>query len=256
MNFQMFKLVLEKAEVSTPFATESIKLLAEEATLGEGAALEAVHIDRAAVTLSQSEMSWKINVPQNARYILKLTYIGEEENVRDNSIKVTIDGELPFDEANDIVLERLWKDASEIKQDSMGNDTIPDQKQVLQWNTVALQDFAIFTNDPLVFWLSAGEHTIAIRNHSTEKVHISCLEMTAPTKVPTDAEAKAAYERNGYQQISGYFKKIQAETPVLKSSQSIYPTYDKSNPATEPYNAYNIKRNTIGDANWSEPGSW
>lgn len=242
--------------VSTPFATESIKLLAEEATLGEGAALEAVHIDRAAVTLSQSEMSWKINVPQNARYILKLTYIGEEENVRDNSIKVTIDGELPFDEANDIVLERLWKDASEIKQDSMGNDTIPDQKQVLQWNTVALQDFAIFTNDPLVFWLSAGEHTIAIRNHSTEKVHISCLEMTAPTKVPTDAEAKAAYERNGYQQISGYFKKIQAETPVLKSSQSIYPTYDKSNPATEPYNAYNIKRNTIGDANWSEPGSW
>jgi hypothetical protein len=138
----------------------------------------------------------------------------------------------------------------------MGNDTIPDQKQVLQWNTVALQDFAIYTNDPLVFWLSAGEHTIAIRNHSTEKVHISCLEMTAPTKVPTDAEAKAAYERNGYQQISGYFKKIQAETPVLKSSQSIYPTYDKSNPATEPYNAYNIKRNTIGDANWSEPGSW
>ena len=62
--------------VSTPFATESIKLLADEATLGEGAALEAVHIDRAAVTLSQSEMSWKINVPQNARYILKLTYIG------------------------------------------------------------------------------------------------------------------------------------------------------------------------------------
>ena len=242
--------------VSTPFTTESIKLLAEEAALGEGSVLEAVHIDRAAVTLSKSEMSWKVSVPKDARYILKLTYIGEEENVRDNSIKVTVDGELPFDEANDIVLERLWKDASEIKQDSMGNDTIPDQEQVLQWNTVALQDFAIFTNDPLVFWLSAGEHTITIRNHSAEKVHISCLELTAPVKVPTDAEAKAAYERNGYQQISGYFKKIQAETPVLKSSQSIYATYDKSNPATEPYDAYNIKRNTIGDANWSEPGSW
>ena len=110
--------------VSTPFATESIKLLAEEATLGEGAALEAVHIDRAAVTLSQSEMSWKINVPQNARYILKLTYIGEEENVRDNSIKVTIDGELPFTEANSCKLSRVFKNAP-IETDESGDDRRP-----------------------------------------------------------------------------------------------------------------------------------
>ena len=243
--------------VSTPFATESIKLSAEAATLEDGAVAENGYMDMAnSVKLTKSAMTWTVNVPVTARYIFKLTYIGEEENVRDSSICVAIDGTIPFEEANDIMLTRLWKDGSEIQQDSMGNDTIPDQVQVMEWNTMALQDFAIFTNDALVFWLSAGEHTITVRNWSTEPVHIANLELTAPDKIPTDAEAKAAYASHGYQQVSGYFKKLQAETPVLKSSQSIYPTYDKSNPATEPYDAYNIKRNTIGDANWSEPGTW
>lgn len=245
------------AYVSTPFASESIVLPATDAELVEGATLENGHMGKdTSVCLANGAMSWTIQVPTTARYIIKLTYIGEEQNVRDSSICLSIDGEVPFDEANDIVLTRIWKDGSEIKQDSMGNDTIPDQVQVMEWNTMALQDFAIFTNDPLVFWLSAGEHTITVRNWSSEKLHIERAELTVPEKIPTDAEAKAAYDANGYQQVQGYFKKIQAETPVLKSTQSIYATYDKSNPATEPYDAYNIRRNTIGDANWAEPGSW
>ena len=135
--------------ISTPFATESIKLSAADAELTDGAVLENGYMGKdASVSLANGAMTWTVNVPATARYIIKITYIGEEKNVRDSSICLSIDNTIPFDEANDIVLERLWKDGSEIKQDSMGNDTIPDQVQIMEWNTMALQDFAIFTNNP------------------------------------------------------------------------------------------------------------
>ena len=51
-------------------------------------------------------------------------------------------------------------------------------------------------------------------------------------------QAAAAYAGKGYTEAEiggeGYLK-YQAEETALKSSQSIYPQYDRTSPATEPY---------------------
>lgn len=226
-----------------------------------------------AVKLVKGSVTWKVNVSAASRYIIKLTYLGNEKNTRDSSISLTIgnkmvvgeDGKVvdsnvawPFEEANDITLERLWVDQldenGKIPSDNRGNNSIPKQKQIVKWHTMALQEFAIFTNDPLVFFLEAGDNYITIENYSSEELYIAEMELTAPAKVLTDAEYEAYKHAAGKSDwTSGH---IQAEYPTLKSSQSIYPTYDKSNPATEPYDSYLILRNTIGDANWSKPGEW
>ena len=182
--------------------------------------------------------------------------MGEESNYTDSAVALSLDGEVPFEEAGSIRLTRLWKDAGGITQDSLGNDTIPEQEQVMVWNTVALQDYAIFSAEPLYFCLDAGEHTITLRSWSKEPLLIAGIELTFPEEVPTDKAAMNAYSAAGYAPVAGYYNKLQAESPALKSTQSIYPTYDRSSPATEPYDAYNIRRNTIGDGNWSDPGSW
>jgi len=218
---------------------------------------------RNAVELVKGTMTFKVNVTTAARYIFKLTYLGDKENSRDSSVCVKINGEIPFDEANDITLERLWIDELEwdekeqdfvIPADNRGNNTIPKQKQIMKWNTMALQEFAIFTNDPLAFYLPAGENTITIQNYSTETMYIAALELDAPNEVMTETAYKALNYKAGKSDWAS--EHIQAEYPALKSSQSIYPTYDNSNPATEPYDSYLILRNTIGDANWSKPGEW
>ena len=210
-----------------------------------------------AAELIKGSVTFNVNVPADSRYIIKLTYFGDKENSRDSSVRVNINGELPFEEANDITLERLWIDElkdGKIPSDNRGNNSIPKQQQVMQWNTMALQEFAIFTNDPLVFFLPAGENTVTIQNYSTEVLYIAEMELTASATVLTETEYKALnYKAGKSDWDSGH---IQAEYPALKSSQSIYPTYDKSNPATEPYDSYLILRNTIGDANWSKPGEW
>ena len=72
-------------------------------------------------------------------------------------------------------------------------------------------------------------------------------------------EAAAAYAGKGYTEAEiggeGYLK-YQAEETALKSSQSIYPQYDRTSPATEPYHVSKIRRNVIGQGNWSAPGQW
>ena len=245
------------AHASVPFAAESIRLQPGDAQLTDGATLESGHLGaERSVRLSKGAATWTVHVPAEARYLVQVTYVTEKGNRMDSNISLAVDGEVPFEEAGSIPLNRIWKDATKILQDSIGNDSIPDQEQVLQWSTVALQDFAILNDRPLYFWLTGGEHTITLRNWSEEALHIASVELTQPPQVPTDDEARAAYTSAGYREIEGYFRKLQAELPALKSSQSIYPTYDRSSPATEPYDAYNIRRNTIGDGNWSDPGTW
>lgn len=245
------------AHASVPFAKEAIVLQPEDAQLADGASFVKDHLGAEwAVCLAEGTATWTVQVPKEARYLVQLTYVTEKGNRTDSNISLAVDGQVPFTEAGSIPLNRIWKDATGILQDSIGNDSIPDQEQVLQWSTVALQDFAILSDRPLYFWLTEGEHTITLRNWSEEPLYIASVELTQPKQVPTDDEARSAYAAAGYREIEGYFRKIQAELPALKSSQSIYPTYDRSSPATEPYDAYNIRRNTIGDGNWSDPGSW
>ena len=244
------------AHSSVPFLEQTIDLSVSQAELTDAAVKETDHLGKSSVCLTGGAITWKISLPQRARFVVKITYVGEEENYTDSAVSLSLDGNVPFEEAGSVPLTRLWKDSTEIRQDSMGNDSIPEQAQVMQWNTVALQDYSIFTANPLYFYLEAGEHTVTLRSWSKEPLHIAGIQLTSPEEIPTDAEALAAYQAAGYTKVDGYFRKIQAETPHMKSTQSIYPTYDRSSPATEPYDAYNIRRNTIGDGNWSDPGSW
>jgi len=240
-----------------PFLTESITLSARDGQLSDEAIRENGHLGEAdSVCLAGGAITWNITLPEKARFLVKVRYVGEESNYTDSSVSLSLDGAVPFEEAGSVRLTRLWKDAGGITQDSLGNDTIPEQEQVMAWNTMALQDFAIFSAEPLYFCLDEGEHTISLRSWSKEPLHIAGIELTFPEEVPSDEEALRAYQAAGYTPVAGYYKKLQAETPALKSTQSIYPTYDRSSPATEPYDAYNIRRNTIGDGNWSDPGSW
>lgn len=250
--FPYYDLYMQKPDLS-----DCIRLLAREATLSGDARREQTHLEETdTVCMEQGgSMSWQFRLEQEARFCVWVRYVSGAEILQDNAIALELDGESPFQEAEDLPLTRLWKDATEILQDELGNDRIPEQEQVLQWSETALQDYTIFSDRALIFYLPAGEHTITVRNRSAE-LHVASLELTAPEREPTDEDALAAWTAAGYGTTSGFYQKIQAENTAMKSTQSIYPTYDRASPATEPYDVYHTRRNTIGADNWSEPGTW
>ena len=211
------------ANARVPFLEESIRLsVASGETEGEAKA-EADHLGKESVCLTGGAITWKLSLPEKSRFVVKVTYVGDEGNYTESSVALSLDGEVPFEEAGSVRLTRLWKDAGGITQDSLGNDTIPEQEQVMVWNTVALQDHAIFSAEPLYFCLDAGEHTITLRSWSKEPLHIAGIELTAPEEVPTDKAAMQAYNAAGYAPVAGYYKKLQAESPALKPPSPFIP---------------------------------
>lgn len=202
-----------------------------------------------------AKATWTVKVPADALYAIDLTYAGQTGNRRDGALTVLVDGQAPYAEAREIPLTRLWTNATDIQQDSRGNDLIPKQEEVLRWQTVQLHDYALFTNDPLLVYLPAGTHTVTLEN-SGETLHLAAAALTPPVTVPATKTVEAAYREAGYTAPAGYSLKIQGEDAVLKSGQSLYPMYDRNSPATEPYDVAVIKRNCIGQANWATPGQW
>ena len=73
---------------------------------------------------------------------------------------------------------------------------------------------------------------------------------------PDYAEKQLEYKNMGYKKTEGIFIKVQAENLNLKSSSTIYPIYDLSDPLLEPYHHAQIRLNVIGGNRWQDPGDW
>lgn len=95
---------------------------------------------------------------------ISLAYVNQRGNRKDGEIAFLLDGKSPYSQSEEIELGRVWKDATGILQDGRGNDLIPGTEEVSQWSTVRLQDYALFTNTPLQIYLTAGEHTLTLKN--------------------------------------------------------------------------------------------
>ncbi len=240
------------------YTGEDVILPLDQAVLSEGVTA-ASYAGKSGLKFEQdSSAQWTIQVPRDALYCISLTYVNQAGNRKDGELSYLVDGESPYSQSERVLLSRMWKDATEILQDNRQNDLIPKQEEVTEWRTFLLQDFSLFTNTPLQVYLTAGEHTLTLVN-TGETFYVSDVQLTGTESVQTSEEAKADYEAKGYAEAEiegdGYLK-YQAENTYQKSNQMVYPMYDRTSPATEPYHVSKIRRNVIGQSNWSSPGDW
>lgn len=243
---------------ASAYAGEDLPLPLEQAAL-TGAVSRETYLDKDALKFGEGgTASWTVTVPQDGLYCVSLAYVNQTGNRKDAEIGFLVDGEHPYSQSEAVSLGRIWKDATGILQDQRGNDLIPKQEEVADWTDIQLKDQSLFTNTPLQVFLTAGEHTFAIRG-GEDGVYLQDIRLTGTTAVRTVGQAAADYAEEGLTpgKIGGDgYLKVQAETTDRKSSQSIYPLYDRTSPATEPYHVSKIRRNVIGQDSWSAPGQW
>ncbi|GAE07681.1 extracellular solute-binding protein [Paenibacillus sp. JCM 10914] len=87
-----------------------------------------------------------------------------------------------------------------------------------------------------------------------EPVIIDAIEIRQFETLPTYEQLKQQYKDKGLKETSGEMVKIQGEDAIYKSSPTLYPITDRSNPNTEPQSISQIRINTIGGNNWRMPG--
>ncbi len=231
---------------------EAGKVLSETASIvkqdrfSDGAALR---------TEEGSKAEWQFSVPNAGLYTISFTVTTESAKKSSAQRTMLIDNQALFDEMTELTFTRYWKDEvgeNGFETDASGGHLRPSSTAVDE-----LQEQLLLSDsgDAFLFYLEQGEHTLTLEAIK-ELLVIDKITISAYQKLPTYAEKKAEYEKNGYKKVENANIRQEAEYCSGKSDYSIYPLFDRTSPATSPQSTSALLLNTIGGSHWQSDGQW
>ncbi len=214
-------------------------------------------------------VTWKFTAAEEGFYNLMVSYLPLAGTTSDIQRRVLIDGEAPYEALTQIVFKRVWRDEDiRLKNE---NEIRPNADEVFQEQSVYLEDYDRRSGAPLIFYLTAGEHTITFEAVK-EPMEVTALTFQAAPALESyetmlaqwqaegkvyageaivgQAERRAASEGQEATELSY----VNATKDILKSSPAITVQKNYSDAALEPYHAWHILYPTIGASNWAQPG--
>ncbi len=220
-----------------------------------GDAVLAANVEGAAEAIilgdGESTVTWTIDVPVTGLYELEITYFAQEGNEAKVQRRLTIDGIVPYEEANNLCLYRRFEDvASEIgRKNSIDDEVWPKQSEIRLWQTVCAADGQGVYVDPLKFYLTEGTHEIAL-HYVDQPLTLGMLAFVSPKTYPAYETVAAAYAAKGYEAVSKVVQiKFQAENSAWRSENAIRRESD-ADPKTEPRSGANRVLNVMGGWRW------
>lgn len=204
--------------------------------------------DEVLVSREAESIAWTVAVPQAGIYSIRVEYYPLEGRGADFERTLLIDGALPREEGERMLLPRVWGDEKETVVDSRGNEIRPRQTEKPMWRTADLTDPLGYVQGPLTFDLTAGTHTFTLQADS-ETMALRRM-MLIPYTAPAD------YTAEDFAPVSGFYQRLQGEDVPIRSSGTIYPTSDKGDPTVDPFSHEVQLLNAIGGYQWKDVGEW
>lgn len=208
------------------------------------------------LTGEEGRIDWTFTVEESGFYNLKVGYIALPGTTSDIQRQVLLDGQAPYEALTQIVFKRIWTDEDiRLKNE---NEIRPNATEVYQEQTVWLEDYDRRSGAPLLFYLTAGKHTLSFVSVK-EPMEITSLSFAASEQKLTYAETLASWQAMGavYQGepiICQAERREGGTVDILKSSPSITIQKNYSDSALVPYHPWHILYSTIGADNWAQPG--
>lgn len=209
--------------------------------------------DKALYTDIQTETTWTVNVPEAGLYNIELDYFLPNSHGVEAERSVAINGEIPFEDAKNITLSRVWKDGGAVRVDNQGNQIRPTQVEEFCWQTTRLCDDRGYTADPYKFYFEAGTSTITFGGEN-EPVIIKALRLAPAEKTLTYAEYSSKH--SSATAAGDFILQIEGEDSTHRSESSLYAKYDRSSPTTNPNSVTTTVLNYIGGDTWNSNGQW
>lgn len=244
--------ILKHADV--PNASESIVINADEYTALEMADAKVLE-DGTLSTGEAGYVEYTFEAAEDALYEIEFLYFPGSGSGGDILRKVLLNGESPFEEANELAFSRMWNDVNRDYKEKKGNQPFPSQVQTPEWRAYSLSDMEGYVAEDFRFFVKKGENTLRIVSLN-EGLILKTITVKAPEKTPAYSEYIASHLENGAKISDTMPIQYQAEDAALKSGPSFYPINDRTSPISEPYHPSNIVLNCIGDTAWNEPGEW
>ena len=212
--------------------------------------------DKALFTDTDSSVSFHVQVPQTGYYNLYMEYLIPESRGVAAERGVRINGEFPFEDAQNITFTRIWTDGGEVKTDNQGNQIRPTQIEVYDWQSSCFEDDMGYITEPYRFYFEKGDNEITLE--AENEPMIIRKFMVAPVSVIQSYEEYAAKypDISDQTMAAGYIQTIQGEDSTLRSESSLYAKYDRSSPTTYPNSVTNTVLNYVGGDTWRSSGQW
>ncbi len=168
------------------------------------------------------------------------------------AFELAVDGKVPYDELDSVNFERTWMDSKpEGVSDGNGNLYSSEQIETFIYRETKAMDRTGQQTKPLKVYLSAGEHTVTLTAQSGE-FYLNAVKFCAPEQVVSYEEYIKQYSDADY--YTGNELKIEGESAKYKSTSSINPLIDNSDPSITPTEPFKEKINYIGSTGWQTPG--
>ncbi len=187
-------------------------------------------------------------------YQIKLEYDVDDSRTRDVECAVLFDGALPYEEARDLTLSRMWRNSGKITADENGNDIKPAQETVpfaeRGFLTQSLKDSAGYYSEALLFNFDGVKELTFVSLRESFKIHKITLVCPEPLKSYKDIDVKGEGKATTLDVIEG-------EDCAYKNDATLTPQEDRSSPVTssaEGRDGSKIRLNYIGGNNWSTAG--
>ncbi len=199
---------------------------------------------------AEGSVTFPFTVSEAGCYALEIDYRALESPSNQVELALRLDGDLPFESASRICLSKVFVNKTEIKTDSRGNQVRPPQIEHPCRQTKFICDADGLFNEPTIFSLSAGAHTLTLTgikaNLGIRYLRFCQPEQIPPYQAPSGAELDAA---------PPVLLRLEGEAAAYKSSSTLYPAYDNSSYTVSPSDPVKMVYNTIGGANWDQAGS-
>ncbi len=221
------------------------------------------NFDSAVYTSEDSSVEFTFTLEQAGLYNLYVEYFTLEEGTGSAiERELMINGEIPFDVAEDFNFNRVWTDVFQtdengnkvFQKDIYGNEIRPDQEQVYCWTSSYFYDYLGHHTEKLLFAFEQGENTLTL-NGVKEPMLIGRIELIPAVETISYADYIKNYSESDY--YDGEELIIEGEFPVQKSDQTMIPVSDVSSVSTSAsgadVSAYVMLMNEIGGTSWQYP---
>ncbi len=200
-------------------------------------------------------VEWEFMIEEAGLYNIALNYYPIKGKGSDISRGISINGHIPFMGVKLFDLYRVWHSASEVRIDNRGNEIAAAQEEIPRWININVSDSLGYYNEPYRFYFKKGKNTLRIISNK-EPVVLGDIKIYQKEESQRYQELNKQYKEKKYQDVKDFMLKIQAEDMIAKSTSSIIPFDDLSDPTVEPYHHAELRLNTIGGTRWQKPGEW
>lgn len=193
---------------------------------------------------AKGKVELELDVPESAVYYMNFDYLANSESILPVEAGIMINGEYPFYEMRQQVLESQWTANPDKVYDTYGNEVVSMPDKVYNWQNKYVMDSTYRYTEPLGIELSQGKNTVSIELGEGTLL-LGNISLTAKPVIET-------YTGGGDASGDGFIE-IQAEDFTYRNNSAIHATCEYD-PDLYPYQAGNRVMNTIDSTSFGEGG--